>query len=402
MSEVLVKLEGVSKKFTKQLRKSLWYGTKDSLASLVGRRPDTTRLRDGEFWALQDVSFEVRRGETLGLIGPNGSGKSTLLRMLCGVYPPDKGRITMRGRIGALIALGAGFHPHMSGRENIHLNGALMGLTRAETKRKEEAIIDFSEVGELIDAPVATYSSGMKVRLGYSIAAQMEPDVLIVDEVLAVGDIGFHTKCLNSIAEVSNKAAVLFVSHAMPQIARVSHSVHLLVKGKTVLHTQDSGVAIEAYLGLFQREKTMEVAGEVNRIESVDLMSGVLSQGGVWLCEYGKAMVLKLVLLIREPIRGPIIFTNFFDKDTKVVAQSYNVAIGLEFGPGRHNVEITIPNLYFSAGSFSLGFTLTEHVDGVRGRIHHQLLHALSLQVIGIETTHAPVTLPSVWRFDSV
>ena len=150
---------------------------------------DREGLRDGEFWAVQDVSFELRRGECLGLIGHNGAGKTTLLKMLNGLIKPDAGSITMRGRVGALIALGAGFNPILTGRENIYINGSVLGLTKKEIDAKIDEIIDFAEIREFIDMPVQSYSSGMSVRLGFAVAANLEPDILILDEVLAVGDI---------------------------------------------------------------------------------------------------------------------------------------------------------------------------------------------------------------------
>ena len=192
--EVLVQVEGLSKKFCKSLKKSLRYGVQDLVGSIVGKQPTDT-LRKDEFWALKDINFELRRGECLGLIGHNGAGKSTLLKILNGLINPDHGKVTLRGRVGALIELGAGFNPVLSGRENIYNNGAVLGFTKAEIDNKVEAIIDFAEIREFIDMPVQNYSSGMKVRLGFAVAAQMEPDVLIIDEVLAVGDVAFKMKC---------------------------------------------------------------------------------------------------------------------------------------------------------------------------------------------------------------
>ncbi len=192
--EVLVKVEGVSKKFCRSLKRSLWYGVQDVTSELIGRPGGHDELRKNEFWAVQDVSFELKRGECLGLIGPNGAGKSTLLKMLNGLVKPDRGRITMRGRIGALIELGAGFNPILTGRENIYVNGSVLGFTKKEIDRKFDAIADFAEIGEFIDTPVQNYSSGMRVRLGFAVAAQMEPDVFLIDEILAVGDVGFQNK----------------------------------------------------------------------------------------------------------------------------------------------------------------------------------------------------------------
>ncbi|MDP3817157.1 ABC transporter ATP-binding protein, partial [Pseudomonas sp.] len=200
MSEALVKVDGVSKKFCRSLKRSLWYGMQDLGSELIGNpHGGGGDLRKDEFWAIKDVSFELKRGECLGLIGRNGAGKTTLLRMLNGLIKPDQGRIEMRGRVAALIALGAGFNPILTGRENIYVNASVLGLRKREIDEKFEEIVEFAELGEVIDAPVQSYSSGMSVRLGFSIAVRMDPDVLIVDEVLAVGDMGFRSKCYNEI-----------------------------------------------------------------------------------------------------------------------------------------------------------------------------------------------------------
>ena len=192
----LIQVDRVSKRFCRDLKRSLWYGVKDMTAELFGQSRAVDDLRKGEFWAVEDVSFAVRRGECVGLIGPNGAGKSTLLKMLNGLIKPDAGRITMRGRVGALIELGTGFNPILTGRENIYNNAAVLGLDKAFVDRRLDDIIAFAEIGDAIDAPVRSYSSGMKVRLGFAVAAHMEPDVLLIDEVLAVGDAGFRATVL--------------------------------------------------------------------------------------------------------------------------------------------------------------------------------------------------------------
>ena len=185
-------------------------------------------------YALKDVSFEVKRGECLGLIGHNGAGKTTLLKMLNGLIKPDRGSITMRGRVGALIALGAGFNPILTGRENIYINGSVLGLTKKEIDAKIDEIIDFAEIREFIDMPVQSYSSGMTVRLGFAVATAMNPDVLILDEVLAVGDGSFRHKCYQRIDSLRGKAAIIFVSHNMPDVGRICQSTVVMERGRTI------------------------------------------------------------------------------------------------------------------------------------------------------------------------
>ncbi|MFM7863557.1 MAG: ABC transporter ATP-binding protein, partial [Planctomycetaceae bacterium] len=208
-------------------------------------------LRQDEFWSLRDVSFQVRRGECLGLIGHNGAGKSTLLKILTGLIRPDRGRITMRGRVGAMIELGAGFNPILTGRENIFNQAAMLGFSPDEVRRKFDAIVDFSEIEHAIDMPLQNYSSGMKIRLGFSVFAQLEPDVLLIDEVLAVGDVGFRMKSLNKMSELMNRCAVIFVTHAMPQVFRVCSEVMLLRHGAVMYQGRDVAAGVAKYFDEF-------------------------------------------------------------------------------------------------------------------------------------------------------
>jgi lipopolysaccharide transport system ATP-binding protein len=210
----VIKAEHISKKFTRSLKRSMAYGLMDTAKSMIGLNIHEDQLRKGEFWALDDISFELKKGESLGLIGRNGCGKSTLLRLINGIYPPSRGRISIKGRMGALIAVGAGFHPHMTGYENIYLNGTILGMSRAEIDEKIDQIIEFSEIGEFIQAPVFTYSSGMTVRLGFAIAAHAHVDILLADEVLAVGDAEFRRKCHTKLQEIKERGtSIILVSH---------------------------------------------------------------------------------------------------------------------------------------------------------------------------------------------
>ena len=211
-----VRVDGVWRKFSASAASTLKYGMMDTARRLVGGTKDSHHLRPGEFWALQNVSFELRRGEALGIMGVNGSGKTTLLRILNGTYSPDQGSVSLRGRVGSLIAAGAGFSPLLSGRENIHINGLLLGLTAAEIRRRFDEIVDFAGLGDFIDMPVRNYSSGMAVRLGFSIAVASSPDILLVDEVLAVGDIAFQKRCYDRIHAMRQQGtAIILVSHSV-------------------------------------------------------------------------------------------------------------------------------------------------------------------------------------------
>lgn len=258
----VIEVEGVSKKFCHHLRRSMFYGTLDTTRSMCGIPYDRGRLRKAEFWALQDVSFDLRKGETLGIIGQNGCGKSTLLRLLNGIFPPDTGRITVRGRVSALIAIGAGFHPHMTGRENIYLNAAILGMTSEEIRERFDAIINFAEIGDFIDAPVSTYSSGMYVRLGFAIAVHSYPDILVVDEILSVGDLAFQNKCLRKIFEIKQRGtSIVYVSHAIDSVRVICDRILLLDHGK-VLHIGDKDDGIMKYYALTRGIKLKSIEQE--------------------------------------------------------------------------------------------------------------------------------------------
>lgn len=256
--EILVEVQNVSKKFTIDLKKSLKYGAIDIMRSTFGFKTNK-ELRNGEFWAVQDISFKLRRGECIGLIGHNGAGKSTLLKVLNGLYSPDKGQVVMRGKIGALIELGAGFNPILSGRENIYNNAAILGFTKEEVNQKIQSIIDFSEIEKFIDMPVQNYSSGMKVRLGFAVAAHLEPDVLIIDEVLAVGDLGFILKCFKKIDELLPNTAVIFVSHSMPMVSRICNEIILMDHGSVDYQGNDIGKGVQLYYNKFSTSGSNEV-----------------------------------------------------------------------------------------------------------------------------------------------
>lgn len=252
--DTLLKCEGVSKRFCRSLKRSLFYGVQDIAKELrlgrsaapngTGKRPE---LRDGEFWAVDGVTFELNRGDCIGLIGHNGAGKTTLLKMLNGLIKPDVGRIRMKGRVGALIALGAGFNPILSGRENIYANGIIMGLTKREVDEKIEEIISFAEIENAIEAPVRTYSSGMQARLGFAVAAHLNPDILLIDEVLAVGDIAFRNKCLKFISGVRDRGgAIVLVTHSFSQVLSSCEKALLMHKGREIMFDESAKVIDKA------------------------------------------------------------------------------------------------------------------------------------------------------------
>lgn len=231
-----VELDTVSKKFCRKLRRGLWYGVGDIVAAGLGIRTRRDRLRTSEFWAVERMSLRVAPGEIVGLVGPNGSGKTTVLRMIAGIIPPDTGQITVRGRVNTLLALGAGFHPHMTVRENVFINGVLLGYSTAEIREHFDTILAHAGIGDFVDAPVAALSPGMRVRLGFSISVGLRPDVLLVDEVLSVGDRSFREQCIETIRTFALSAAVIFVSHNRATIDSLCTRIVELERPKIGLH----------------------------------------------------------------------------------------------------------------------------------------------------------------------
>jgi len=251
MSEVALEFDGVWKKFKKG---EVFDSLRDlipALAKSLFSRNNRGELQKREFWALQDVSFQVKRGEAFGIIGANGAGKSTILKLLSKILRPNRGRITTHGRLSALIEVGAGFHPDLTGRENVYLNGAILGMKRQEITQKFDEIVEFSGIGDFIDTPVKRYSSGMYARLGFAVAAHVDPDILLVDEVLAVGDAAFQKKCLGRMSEVSRGGrTVVFVSHNMGAVASLCTRALLLRQGQLAMDGTADAV-IRQYLSSF-------------------------------------------------------------------------------------------------------------------------------------------------------
>lgn len=233
MSDIIV-VDNVGKKLCRSLRRGLFYGLADLSRSMLSLPPSPqSTLRPSEFWALRNINFSLPKGKTLGVIGNNGSGKTTLLRMMNGIFPLDEGRIEMTGRVAPLISVGAGFHPHLTGRENINLNASILGMSRAEIGKQFNNIVDFAEISDAIDAPVSTYSSGMVVRLGFAIAVHCPLEILLADEVLAVGDKSFQIKCFDKIGQLRDQGVTtLLVTHNQHFASLYSDSILVLDQGR--------------------------------------------------------------------------------------------------------------------------------------------------------------------------
>ena len=361
-NEVLVKVEGLSKKFCKDLKTSLWYGVKDLFSNALGDKNER-KLRPKEFWALKDINFELRRGECIGLIGHNGAGKSTLLKIINGLIKPDAGKVTTKGRVGALIELGAGFNPILSGRENIYNNGAILGFTKKEIDTKVEEIIDFAEIREFIDMPVQNYSSGMKVRLGFAVAAQMEPDVLIIDEVLAVGDLGFVLKCFKTIDTILPKTAMIFVSHNMPMISRICTHILLMERGKSETQGNDVSKAIDLYYGKFSTaEESVVFDSNVIKLDSIEIETTRYNDK-IPVLSWKDDFVVNMEFTNFRLDYMPYVSVYIYDKEQRSAGTLFYNFDKEKLKDGKFSLKLSHKNLQFSKGIYNITLIVYEEFE---------------------------------------
>lgn len=359
-----ISLENISKSYRLgQIGSGTFYRDFERWLAKVRGQPDPyARIdqvrgsREGEqIWALRDVTFDVRQGEVLGIIGHNGAGKSTLLKILSQVTAPTSGQIKVRGRIASLLEVGTGFHPELTGRENIYLNGAILGMTREEVRRKFDEIVDFSGVEQFIDTPVKRYSSGMYVRLAFAVAAHLEPEILVIDEVLAVGDADFQKKCLGKMGEVAKGGrTVLFVSHNMQAVSSLTHQCALMSGGGLRL-IGETGSVISKYLSERQNSSLTYSADPspiAPRITNVELSTSEPNNVQV----FGQPLTLSFEIQTPRPINGAALSFQVMNSHQNPII--HILALDSEHSfcrtEGRHRISCVIPKLRLYIGRYSL------------------------------------------------
>ena len=340
------------------LRDVLSDGIKGMGRRLLGGAPATKRPALEEFWAMQEVFFAVEQGDRVGIIGRNGAGKSTLLKILSRITEPTTGSVRIRGRVASLLEVGTGFHPELSGRENIFLNGAILGMTKAEIRRKFDEIVSFAEVEKFLDTPVKRYSSGMYVRLAFAVAAHLEPELLIVDEVLAVGDQQFQKKCLGKMEEVSAKEGrtVLFVSHNMGAIQSLCNRGILLDSGR-LHHAGSAGDTIHAYHKLLSVQSASPLA--TSKRAAVTNIS-VLNRGADARPTPDDSLDLEIRLHTANVLRECYLNLVVEDSESRVVIHLRSDMLGAlpTIAPGQHSIRVHIPRLSIRAGVYTVWFRL--------------------------------------------
>ncbi|TPG72266.1 ABC transporter ATP-binding protein [Hymenobacter nivis] len=372
MSDIAIKVENLSKLYrlgevgTGTMSQDLnrWWasvrGKEDPFAT-VGETNDRTSKGNSDFvWSLKDINFEVKKGEVLGIIGRNGAGKSTLLKILSKITAPTTGKIKVNGRIASLLEVGTGFHPELTGRENIFLNGAILGMTKTEIRSKFDEIVDFSGVERYIDTPVKRYSSGMYVRLAFAVSAFLEPEVLIVDEVLAVGDAEFQKKCLGRMKDVSvnDGRTVLFVSHNMAAIQKLCTSGLFLQNG-TVLANEGIDPIVDMYLANnFYNGNSVILEPKTGQSASIIKVEIIDEDGeSVYEIAIGKKWIVKLTFQVDKVIKGMVSSIGIVSPADISICTSWQEP--MDFVPGVYCSEFKQNDVQFAAGKYRVFVALS-------------------------------------------
>jgi lipopolysaccharide transport system ATP-binding protein len=369
--DIIISVENLGKKYSIRHERNEPYTAlrdviTDKAKSFFRRNGKEIEMRREDLWALKNVSLEVKRGEVLGIIGRNGAGKSTLLKILSRITEPTEGRVLIKGRVASLLEVGTGFHPELTGRENIFLNGAVLGMTRAEIQRKFDEIVDFAEIEKFLDTPVKRYSSGMYVRLAFAVAAHLEPEILVVDEVLAVGDAEFQKKCLGKMDQVSRSEGrtVLFVSHNMGVVSSLTSRTALLEAGH-VAQIGTSYQIVKSYLGSFSLGllKNIRDVGAYRRdrnpespakIVSISATGNHSKSGGLATAAIGSQISVEVEVEISRAIHGAFIDIDIKDEHgTRVVFLfSLDQGYALSLRAGRHKIVAKLNDLLLSPGNY--------------------------------------------------
>jgi ABC-type polysaccharide/polyol phosphate transport system ATPase subunit len=409
---VAVRFTGVSKRFPLNAHRHRSYS--ELLQRLVGRRPQREY-----FWPLQNVTVEIPRGRTTGIVGENGAGKSTLLKLVAGIIEPTEGEVVVNGRVSALLELGAGFHPELTGRENIYLNGSVLGIGRATMERLYDSIVRFADIGPFIDIPVKNYSSGMYARLGFAIAINVNPDILLVDEVLAVGDEEFQRRCLNAIRELQARGkTIIVVSHSLAQIVELcDHG--LWIHDSEVRATGDIDGVVRRYMqwvAAEQARELLETQGEdapsaVNSERPRRVGSGpiritrvrMLDGRGVpsWSVSPGERVSIELDYESGEAVADPVFSVLIHKPDGHYLWASNTVDHRVPFAklPGRGRLRVEVPVLNLAAGSYRLSAAAYAYPDPPywsNPSDFHEWLY--SFEVVSDTEIHGDVLMPSEWH----
>ncbi|HVT75253.1 MAG TPA: ABC transporter ATP-binding protein [Candidatus Paceibacterota bacterium] len=373
--EPIIEVKGIGKRYDIRHGQGGYIALRDVLMNVM-RRPfsfakDKAKRVAGiktreDFWALRDVSFNVEQGEIIGIIGRNGAGKSTLLKILTGITPPTTGEIKMRGRVASLLEIGTGFHPELTGRENIFLNGAILGMTKKEIADNFDSIVEFAEIEKFLDTPVKYYSSGMYVRLAFSVASHMEPDILLVDEVLAVGDAEFQKKCMGKMEEVTRKQGrtILFVSHNLSAVKRLCKKTVLIEKGQVKMFDETERV-ITRYLNSAEMSSMNEFPLEPGKKAQVTKVSIMNAAGQpATRMTVNEGFTIEMDYEISSPVKMTPSVIFYAEGDILLFSSESDTTASVgDFEPGKYKTSVKVPPNLLNVGMYYIDTRL--HRPGV-------------------------------------
>lgn len=409
MSDVSIKVERVSKKFCKSLQRSMVYGLTDIGRNLCGLRSNPHILRPDEFWAIKDISFDVKKGEAFALVGANGAGKTTLLKMLNGIFWPDEGKIMVKGTLGPLIAVGAGFHPLLSGRDNIYINAAILGIGKREIQKRFDEIVAFADIGDFLDTPVKHYSSGMFVRLGFAVAVHCEPEILLIDEILSVGDMAFQAKCKVKMDQFLNSGkTIVYISHNLDTVVNMCQRALFLQEGRMVYAGDAKSVVYEYRKSVLNQEK--RTIGDGIRHGTGDVVIKkveLLDRNG----EEAQAFAPKAFMKIRvqyeavKPVNNPQFRIRIFTGNKTIIVDANSVDQVGELGQiqGSGEISFEIDTLPFNVGRYPLSVVIYDST-GMMVYDAHEHLHEFTVDP-GRENLDIPfrsgiLFVPGRWSFN--
>ena len=356
-SPVLVDVQGLWKRYCRSLKRSLMYGTLDIIKESIGHKSETQSLRTDEFWALKDVSFQIHRGESIGLMGHNGAGKTTLLKLINGLIKPNHGRISVTGSVRALIALGAGFNPILTGRENIRISMAILGFSEREMTKQFDEIVAFSELDEFIDTPIQSYSSGMLARLGFSVAIHTQPDIMLVDEVLSVGDLNFAIKCYRKISVFRNQGGTIFLVSHNPYAIRTNCDRAIWIEYGQIQKIGTANEVSGAYEQFSARADTtvakQHYLDDSLKITNVTYPSSIQSGDAFSLeinIEASRSIACLIVCVTINNVTGQILISN----------DSLTDHFPLPIQKGRTTIRLSYDHLALVRGTYYLSLVVAE------------------------------------------
>lgn len=410
MTETVISVTNLSKKYIlahQQSTRYTYYSLRDTISnktkSILSKifKPKKQIFSNSareEFWALKNISFEIKQGDRVGIIGRNGAGKSTLLKILSRITEPTEGKIVMTGRVASLLEVGTGFHPELTGRENIYLNGSILGLSKNEIRRKFDEIVDFAEVEKFLDTPVKHYSSGMYVRLAFAVAAHLEPEILIIDEVLAVGDANFQKKCLGKMQKVSKEEGrtVLFVSHNRDAIQRLCSRCILLKNGQLAQYGDTASVILDYMAGNFYQALPNEWfdLSQVSRIGTGETRFIAVKYSSlnehIAFYAYTKGLLeFSVEIEAIKAIELKSLAITIYNQSGLRLVNADTILIGQEIhlDKGLNRVQLTIEKLYLNPGVYTVGFWLSRSLgnDWVDGQVLDYIDSAFEIEVLNFQ-----------------